>query len=107
MQVRQHTEHKRTFMFLEQVILKYNAASTCINVKDIHEVRCRLQASNAIDAFDKQRQYSNTEASLTSAASLTKLKPFWCTSIVTNQCTITAWHLACLCGHQAVKHTCR
>jgi hypothetical protein len=38
MQVRQHTEHKRTFMFLEQVILKYNAASTCINIKDIHEV---------------------------------------------------------------------
>jgi hypothetical protein len=25
-------------MFLEQVILKYNAASTCINIKDIHEV---------------------------------------------------------------------
>ena len=86
MQVRQHTEHKRTFMFLEQVILKYNAASTCINVKDIHEVRCRLQASHAIDAFDKQRQYSNMEASLTSAASLTKLKPVWCTRIVTNQC---------------------
>ena len=38
MQVRQHTEHKRTFMFLEQVILKYNAAAACINIKDIHEV---------------------------------------------------------------------
>ena len=38
LQVRQHTEHKRTFMFLEQVILKYNAAATCINIKDIHEV---------------------------------------------------------------------
>lgn len=36
-QVRQHTEHKRTFMFLEQVILKYNAAAACINIKDIHE----------------------------------------------------------------------
>ncbi len=41
MQVRQHTEHKRTFMFLEQVVLKYNAASTCINIKDIHEVTYR------------------------------------------------------------------
>ena len=38
LQVRQHTEHKRTFMFLEQVILKYNAAGNCINIKDIHEV---------------------------------------------------------------------
>lgn len=28
-------------MFLEQVILKYNAAGTCINIKDIHEV-CNL-----------------------------------------------------------------
>ncbi len=45
MQVRQHTEHKRTFMFLEQVILKYNAASTCINIKDIHEVGVRLACS--------------------------------------------------------------
>ncbi len=44
MQVRQHTEHKRTFMFLEQVILKYNAASTCINIKDIHEVGAVLHA---------------------------------------------------------------
>ena len=41
-QVRQHTEHKRTFMFLEQVILKYNAAATCINIKDIHEVITQL-----------------------------------------------------------------
>ncbi len=38
LQVRQHTEHKRTFMFLEQVILKYSAAANCINIKDIHEV---------------------------------------------------------------------
>ncbi len=45
MQVRQHTEHKRTFMFLEQVILKYNAASTCINIKDIHEVGACLACS--------------------------------------------------------------
>lgn len=41
LQVRQHTEHKRTFMFLEQVILKYSAAANCINIKDIHEVNCK------------------------------------------------------------------
>ena len=41
LQVRQHTEHKRTFMFLEQVVLKYSAAANCINIKDIHEVNCK------------------------------------------------------------------
>ena len=45
LQVRQHTEHKRTFMFLEQVILKYGAAANCINIKDIHEVSIRVLAS--------------------------------------------------------------
>ena len=37
-QVRQHTEHKRTFLYLEQLILKHNADSNCISIKDIHEV---------------------------------------------------------------------
>ena len=41
MQVRQHVEHKRTFFYLEQLILKHNAAAYCLNIKDIHEV-CRL-----------------------------------------------------------------
>lgn len=45
LQVRQHTEHKRTFMFLEQVILKYGAAANCINIKDIHEVGYKIIAS--------------------------------------------------------------
>jgi nonsense-mediated mRNA decay protein 3 len=36
-QVRQHTEHKRTFMYLEQLILRHNAASHCLSIKDIHE----------------------------------------------------------------------
>ena len=38
MQVRQHVEHKKTFMFLEQLILKHHANQQCVNIKDIHEV---------------------------------------------------------------------
>lgn len=51
-QVRQHTEHKRTFMFLEQVILKYNAAGTCINIKDIHEV-CNVSYLRPVSWTDR------------------------------------------------------
>jgi nonsense-mediated mRNA decay protein 3 len=29
--------HKRTFLFLEQLILKHGADSQCVNIKDIHE----------------------------------------------------------------------
>ena len=36
-QVRQHREHKRTFMYLEQLILRYNAAGSCLAIKEIHE----------------------------------------------------------------------
>jgi len=38
-QVRQHTEHKRTFLYLEQLILKHNADANCVSIKNIHEVR--------------------------------------------------------------------
>lgn len=31
-QVRQRVPHKRTFLYLEQVMLKYNAHSDCINI---------------------------------------------------------------------------
>lgn len=37
-QVRQHVEHKRTFFYLEQLILKHNADTHCLSVKEIHEV---------------------------------------------------------------------
>lgn len=30
--------HKRTFMFLEQVILRHGADALCTNIKEIHEV---------------------------------------------------------------------
>ena len=36
-QVRQHVPHKRTFFFLEQLILKHNVDESCVNVKEIHE----------------------------------------------------------------------
>ncbi|CAL5219010.1 g766 [Coccomyxa viridis] len=35
-QVRQHIGHKRTFFYLEQLILKFNADVQCINIKDVH-----------------------------------------------------------------------
>ena len=36
-QVRQHVHHKRTFFFLEQLILKHGVDESCVNVKNIHE----------------------------------------------------------------------
>ncbi len=35
--MRQHVAHKRTFLYLEQLILKHGADSTCLNIKDIHQ----------------------------------------------------------------------
>ncbi len=37
--MRQHVAHKRTFFFLEQLILKHGADESCVNVKEMHEVR--------------------------------------------------------------------
>ena len=34
-QARQHVEHKRTFLMLEQLILKHGAQADCINVKEV------------------------------------------------------------------------
>ncbi|KAK9846267.1 hypothetical protein WJX81_000414 [Elliptochloris bilobata] len=36
-QVRQHTNHKRTFFFLEQLILKHDIDQLCISIKEMHE----------------------------------------------------------------------
>lgn len=36
-QVRQHVSHRRTFFYLEQLILKHGAAAQAINVKQVHE----------------------------------------------------------------------
>lgn len=48
-QVRQHTHHKRTFMFLEQLILKHGVDQSCTNVKEIHE---------GVDFFFGNRQHA-------------------------------------------------
>lgn len=37
LQVRQRVTHKRTFLFLEQLILKHNAADKCINIKEVSD----------------------------------------------------------------------
>lgn len=36
-QVRQKASHKKTFLYLEQLLLKYKAHEKCINVKQIHD----------------------------------------------------------------------
>lgn len=36
-QVRQKVPHKRTFLFLEQLLLKHNMHRECINIKECHE----------------------------------------------------------------------
>lgn len=36
-QVRQKVEHKRTFFFLEQLIIKHGAAAAAVNIKQIHD----------------------------------------------------------------------
>lgn len=36
-QVRQKAAHKKTFFYLEQLLLKYRAHEKCVNVKPIHE----------------------------------------------------------------------
>lgn len=35
--MRQHVPHKRTFLYLEQLILRAGADAQCVNIKDIHE----------------------------------------------------------------------
>ena len=47
--MRQHIEHKRTFLFLEQLILKHHAHELAINIKDIH---------NGIDFFFANRSHA-------------------------------------------------
>lgn len=36
-QVRQHVHHKRTFFYLEQLILRHGAHDACVNIKEMHE----------------------------------------------------------------------
>ena len=36
-QVRQRVDHKRTFLFLEQLIIKHNAAEKCMNIREMDD----------------------------------------------------------------------
>ena len=36
-QLRQRVDHKRTFLFLEQLIIKHNAAEKCLNIVEMHD----------------------------------------------------------------------
>lgn len=49
-QVRQHVAHKRTFFFLEQLILKHSVDESCVNVKNIHE---------GVDFYFSSRAHAN------------------------------------------------
>lgn len=48
-QVRQKVEHKRTFLYLEQLILKYNAHKDTINIKEVKD---------GIDLYYSQRAHA-------------------------------------------------
>lgn len=49
-QVRQKVPHKRTFLFLEQILLKHKAHEKCINIKEINE---------GLDFFFKNKAHAN------------------------------------------------
>lgn len=52
MQVRQHVPHKRTFLFLEQLILKHAAHKDTINIKEVHEgIDFYFAQRNQADSF--------------------------------------------------------
>jgi hypothetical protein len=53
-QVRQHVPHKRTFFYLEQIILKHSADDHCVNIKNIHEV-CALRPQRSGPHADTPR----------------------------------------------------
>ncbi|KMZ76373.1 Nonsense-mediated mRNA decay NMD3 family protein [Zostera marina] len=48
-QLRQHVSHRRTFFYLEQLILKHGAALKAINIKEIHQ---------GIDFFFRNRSHA-------------------------------------------------
>ena len=49
MQVRQKVSHKRTFLYLEQLILRYNAQKDTISVKEVRD---------GLDFFYSQRSHA-------------------------------------------------
>lgn len=43
--------HKRTFMFLEQVILRHGADALCTNIKEIHEVLLKEPTKSCVNSL--------------------------------------------------------
>lgn len=95
-QVRQKCEHKKTFYYLEQLILKSNLHSNCVNVKQVHEgldfyfakvqpdarkmvdflstvVPCRSKTSSRLVSHDIQNNtYNNKESISVEIAPISK-----------------------------------
>jgi len=58
-QVRQRVDHKRTFLFLEQLIIKHNAAEKCLGIKEMHDgldfqFKNRSHANRLVDFISNQ-----------------------------------------------------
>ncbi|KAI5291676.1 hypothetical protein KEM54_001870 [Ascosphaera aggregata] len=64
-QVRQKVPHKRTFLYLEQLILKHNAHKDTINIKE---------ASNGLDFFFSQRNEAEKMVDFLSSVAPTRVK---------------------------------
>ncbi|KAI5296371.1 ribosome-binding protein [Ascosphaera acerosa] len=64
-QVRQKVPHKRTFLYLEQLILKHNAHKDTINIKE---------ASNGLDFFFSQRNEAEKMVDFLSSVVPTRVK---------------------------------
>ncbi|PGH23731.1 hypothetical protein AJ80_02159 [Polytolypa hystricis UAMH7299] len=64
-QVRQKVPHKRTFLYLEQLILKHNAHKDTINIKE---------AKDGLDFFFSQRNHAEKMVDFLSSVAPTKLK---------------------------------
>lgn len=64
-----------------------------MQIAGIKCTRCVTQAASML----------KHESVLMYAVSLTMLKAFWCTSVATNQCRCTAWHLAHMCSFKAAN----
>lgn len=63
-QVRQKVDHKRTFYFLEQLILKHNMHEKCINIKE---------EPDGMDFFFSHRSHANKFADFVSSVCPTKM----------------------------------
>lgn len=57
--MRQRVDHKRTFLLLEQLILKHNAAEKCMNIREMHDgldfqFKNKSHANRLVDFINSQ-----------------------------------------------------